>query len=131
MVYQPWKIILFFFLFIKKSKNDELKDIITYNGNEDEFKIYIEELNNSLKTENSNIQNYNGIGTSCNNYGEIEYNGYFKNGIFDGFGRKYYYNNRIEYEGFFTNGKYNGKGILYIMEKKNMRDILKMVNMME
>lgn len=42
----------------------------------------------------------------------IIYNGYFKKGKQDNFG-KLYRNGELIYEGFFSEGKYNGKGILY------------------
>lgn len=42
----------------------------------------------------------------------IIYNGYFKKGKQDNFG-KLYRNGNLIYEGFFSEGKYNGKGILY------------------
>ena len=77
------------------SKNNELLNkILAYNGNEEEFKRYIEELNKISKTENSNIQDSDDRN-------------------FEGFKRIYYFDNKIKYEGFFKNGEYNGKGILY------------------
>ena len=60
----------------------------------------------------------------------IIYNGYFKKGKQDNFG-KLYRNGNLIYEGFFSEGKYNGKGILYKIILKFMKDILRKENMME
>ena len=45
----------------------------------------------------------------------IEYNGYFKKGKYEGFGKKYegWYEHNLIYIGFFINNEYNGKGTLY------------------
>ena len=55
----------------------------------------------------------------CDKNDKIIFNGYFKKGKYDGFGRLYDNENLI-YEGFFTEGYYNGKGILYYKNNNNI-----------
>ena len=106
-----------------------MDEIIAYNGNEDEFKKYRVKLNEALKYETSyyNIEltyrgqkinnKCEGIGILYNNKsGEIEYNGYFKEGKIEGYGKKYK-NNKLIYEGFFKffagSSQFEGRGTLY------------------
>ena len=105
----------------------ELKEIKEYNGNEEFFKKYIIELNKRLKFKTiyhdknkkikkytGNIINgyYEGRGILYNEEGKMLYNGYFENGLYEGFGREYH-GDKLVYEGFFSKNKYNGKGTLY------------------
>ena len=55
-----------------------------------------------------NLRNGNGIEYYKN--GNIKYDGYFINDIYDGIG-KYYYENGEYYDGEFKNDLRNGKGI--------------------
>ena len=113
---------------IKEEVNEEEKiknEIISYNGNFYEFIAYNEIISHPLnfpsifnkknneKYIGETINNkYNGRGILYDSAGNLKYNGYFKDGSFEGFGRKYNLN-KLEYEGFFKNNNYNGKGILY------------------
>ena len=102
-----------------------------YEGNEEEFKKYNEILKkrvkgkilfhyNKIKKYEGNIVNnlYDGRGILYNESGEIIYNGFFKEGKYEGFGKKYEQKQLI-YEGFFLNDKYEGKGIKYDKGDKN------------
>ena len=113
---------------IKEEVNKEEKiknEIISYNGNFNEFIAYndiishplnfpsiINKKNNEKYIGETINNKYNGRGILYDSAGNLKYNGYFKDGSFEGFGRKYNLN-KLEYEGFFKNNNYNGKGILY------------------
>ena len=77
--------------------------------------LYHDKENKVIKFKGQYIDNkYEGRGIILDNKGNMEFNGYFSNNEYDGFGNKY--NNvshKLEYEGYFKNGKKNGKGILY------------------
>ena len=45
--------------------------------------------------------------------GILKFEGNYKNGKANGYGRSYYQTGRIQYEGMWTDGKYDGKGTLY------------------
>ena len=103
--------------------NDEL---IKYNGNEEEFNKYRKELNESNLDYSNKRNNYigekvNGLfegrGILYNEKGTIMYNGNFKKGKYEGFG-KIYEKGILIYEGFFKEGLYSGKGILNKKNKK-------------
>ena len=107
-----------------------MHELIKYEGNEEEFKKYNEILNKSfkgtilfhnkkIKKYKGNILNnlYEGRGILYNESGEIIYNGFFKKGKYEGFGKKYE-RKQLIYEGFFLNDKYEGKGIIYDKGKK-------------
>jgi len=96
-----------------------------YEGNEKEFNQYNEILekefkgitlyyDNKVKKYSGNIFNnlYEGRGILYNESGDIIYDGFFKKGKYDGFG-KLYTQKLLKYEGFFSNGEYEGKGNLY------------------
>ena len=102
-----------------------INEIISYNGNFNEFIQYnniishplnylpIFNKKNNEKYIGGTINNkYNGRGILYDSAGNLKYDGYFKDGSFEGFGRKYSFN-KLEYEGFFKNNNYDGKGILY------------------
>ena len=112
--------------------NEELNEILNFNGNEEEFEKYHQILNESFdsltiyydkeekqKKYTGKLKNniYEGRGILYNISGEIIYDGYFKDGKYDGFG-KLYDSNELIYEGFFNGGYYCGKGISYKNEKK-------------
>ena len=104
----------------------EINDIMDYNGNKEEFKKFQENLDqpinfptiydkkNGNKIYTGNIVNdkYEERGILYDDSGKIKYNGYFKEGEYDGFGQLYN-NDELIYEGFFINNNYNGKGNLY------------------
>ena len=75
---------------------------------------------NKIKKYEGNIVNnlYDGRGILYNESGEIIYNGFFKEGKYEGFGKKYEQKQLI-YEGFFFHDKYKGKGIKYDKGVKN------------
>ena len=60
---------------------------------------------------------YDGRGFLYGENGKIEYNGYFRDGKKNGFGREYIYS-ELEYIGFFKNDLYSGYGTLYFNNKK-------------
>ena len=112
---------------MKKMKVDKLR---TYEGNETEFKKYNEILkkqfdgiifyyDNKIKKYFGNIYKnlYEGRGILYNESGDIIYDGFFKKGKYEGFG-KLYTEKLLKYEGFFSNGIYEGKGNLYYNNKK-------------
>jgi len=107
-----------------------MNEILNYKGNEIEsFKKQNEELDIPLNYEthfendSSSVKKY--VGNKINNkyegrgilYGKddkIIFNGYFKNGKYEGFGRLYDNNsNELIYIGYFKDNMYEGKGILY------------------
>ena len=104
----------------------EINDIMDYNGNKEEFKKFQENLDqpinfptiydkkNGNKIYTGNIVNdkYEERGILYDDSGKIKYNGYFKEGEYDGFGQLYN-NDELIYQGFFINNNYNGKGNLY------------------
>ena len=105
-----------------------MDEILKYKGNEIEnFKKLNKELEKHLNyqkhSENGKIYvgkkiegKYEGRGILYGMNDKIIFNGYFKNGEYEGFGRLYentYDNHKLIYNGYFKNGKYNGKGILY------------------
>ena len=97
--------------------NDEF---LKFEGNEKEFKSYINNLEKEKIKFKGNLLNrkYEGRGILYDKYsGNIKYNGFFKNGKYDGFGLLYE-NENLKYQGFFNNGYYDGKGILYKRNKK-------------
>ena len=108
----------------------ENKKIIKCQINDDEFQKYNmiidSDIENSriLKYDNSDFKKYegniekdlyNGRGILYSRYGEIIYKGFFKNGKYESFGKKYE-ENQLIYEGFFKNGEYHGIGKLYEKE---------------
>ena len=110
----------------KSNINYNLKQIIEYKGNEDEFKILNEKLDKPFKHElifkdeqktklkymgQLKDDKYNGRGIL---YDEYTYDGYFKDGIKNGYFRIYQNNSKkLIYQGFLKDSKYHGKGILY------------------
>ena len=102
-----------------------MKELIKYEGNENEFKKYYEILKKDFKAEilyydnkvkkySGNIVNnlYDRRGILYNESGDIIYDGFFKEGKYEGFGLEYK-EKLLKYEGFFSNGEYEGKGNLY------------------
>ena len=96
-----------------------------YEGNEKEFKQYNEILkkdfegitfyyDNNIKKYFGNVVNnlYEGRGILYNESGDIVYDGFFKKGKYEGFG-KLYDEKLLKYEGFFLKDEYEGKGNLY------------------
>ena len=95
-------------------------------GNYEEFQKYEKIINspienkiiinydNNIKKYEGNIINglYDGKGILYDKSGKMIYQGFFKSGEYEGFGRKYE-DNQLIYEGFFSKGKYEGKGTLY------------------
>ena len=113
----------------------ELNDIILYNGNEENFKQHLEDLNKKLnfstiysKRGNKKIKKYTGNLINGKYHGrgilydedsgKIKYDGYFKEGFYNGFGKEYNSFGRMVYIGFFSNNKYNGKGTFYYYPDK-------------
>ena len=110
----------------KPNKEYTLKQIIEYNGNEEEFKILNEKLDKPFEHElifedeqkmklkymgQLKDKKYNGRGIL---YSKYTYDGYFKEGKKDGYFRVYHNNSKILiYQGFFKEDKYHGKGIQY------------------
>lgn len=45
--------------------------------------------------------------------GILQFEGNYKNGQANGYGKSYYQNGNLQYEGMWANGKYHGKGTLY------------------
>ena len=109
------------------NKNYTKEDLLQYQGNEEEFK----ELNNKInqpfahevvlydekdKTRllfmgHVKDKKFDGRGIL---YKDYTYDGYFKNGLKDGYFRVYKNNSTdLIYEGFYKEDKYQGKGILY------------------
>ena len=107
---------------------NELKEILEFNINEDDFLKLNKELDKPFKSEiyydndkktklfEGKIINekYEGRGIKYNYNEKIKYNGYFKNGKYEGFGR--YYERLVNGEalivGFFKNN-FCEKGIMY------------------
>lgn len=102
-----------------------MEEIKKYLGEEENFEKLINKLNEPINQEANNengfdstkfigkiIDEFEGRGILYDKNNHIKYNGYFKNGEYEGFGRLYE-KNIIIYEGYFHNGKYHGKGILY------------------
>ena len=111
---------------------DKRNQIIDYKGNDESFKKYNEELEKSfdyeivyfdeekkIKKYTGQLLNdeYEGRGILYNILGEMIYNGYFKKGKYEGYGKEFNCNELI-YEGFFNNNIYNGKGTLYNQKNK-------------
>ena len=112
----------------------ELNDILLYNGNDEDFNqqneslsqpfnfttIYSDEFPGKKKYIGNIINDkYYGRGILYYEYsGKIKYNGYFKEGIYDGFGKEYDSTGQIYYIGFYSNDNFNGKGNLYEDGKK-------------
>ena len=109
------------------NKNYTKEDLLQYQGNEEEIK----ELNNKInqpfahevvlydekdKTRllfmgHVKDKKFDGRGILFKDY---TYDGYFKNGLKDGYFRVYKNNSTdLIYEGFYKEDKYQGKGILY------------------
>ena len=122
---------------------DEIKQILEYNGNTEEFQKYKEIMNSpienmqtinyyNIKQYEGNIVNglYEGRGILYDNSGKMIYQGFFKSGKYEGFGRNYE-NNQLIYEGFFCNGKYEGKGTLYKNGDKYLNEIFLIINIMD
>ena len=109
------------------SENIELNKIISYNGNEEEFKRYIESLNKTSKTSIYENQNYDDKSfkgfTRKYNFNRIKYEGFFKNNEYTGKGILYNYYGIKKYEGYFKNGKYDGIGIEYLSNGKRRRKL--------
>jgi hypothetical protein len=109
----------------------------TNNENKYEFKIkrYKSHVNIIAKyfgqvLKDSNIKE--GKGISYYNSGIILYEGDFKNDLPNGKGIEYYENKVKVYEGNYLDGKPDGFGIeFYNNGKKNMKEIGKMVNLLE
>ena len=110
----------------KPNKEYTLKQIIEYNGNEEEFKILNEKLDKPFEHElifedeqkmklkymgQLKDKKYNGRGIL---YSKYTYDGYFKEGKKDGYFRVYHNNsgNKI-FEGNFSNSSCYGIGIEY------------------
>ena len=102
-----------------------MEELKNYEGNESEFIKYNEILKKDFKGttlyhDNKNkkyfgniINNlYEGRGILYDESGEIIFDGFFKNGKYEGFG-KLYKNNILYYEGNFEKGEIRGKGIKY------------------
>jgi len=107
-----------------------MEELKNYEGNESEFIKYNEILKKDFKGtilyhDNKNkkyfgniINNlYEGRGILYDESGEIIFDGFFKNGKYEGFG-KLYNKKELKYEGFFSNDKYEGKGNLYYNNSK-------------
>ena len=81
------------------------------------YKEYIEDDYPVKKYVGKKIKDkYEGRGILYGKEDNIIYNGYFKNGKYEGFGRlykKYNDKHQLKYIGYFKNNKYNGIGILY------------------
>lgn len=52
--------------------------------------------------------------------GILKFEGNYKNGKANGYGRSFYQTGRLQYEGMWTDGKYNGKGTLYDEDGKEV-----------
>ena len=127
----------------KSNINYNLKQIIEYNGNEDEFKILNEKLDKPFKHElifkdekkmklkymgQLKDNKYNGRGIL---YDEYTYDGYFKDGIKNGYFRIYKNNSKkLIYQGFLKGDQYHGKVSMMILVIKNMKEILMNQNIM-
>jgi len=112
----------------------ELNDILLYNGNDEDFNqqdkslnqpfnfstIYSDEFPGKKKYIGNLINGkYHGRGILYYEYSEkIKYNGYFKEGIYNGFEKEYDTTGLIYYIGFYSNDNFNGKGNLYENGKK-------------
>ena len=85
------------------------------------YKEYIEDDYPVKKYVGKKIKDkYEGRGILYGKEDNIIYNGYFKNGEYEGFGRlykKYNDKHQLKYIGYFKNNKYNGIGILYSNEQ--------------
>ena len=105
-----------------------MDEILNYKGNEIEnFKKQNQELDIPLNYEthlenksfsvkkyigNKKYNQYEGRGILLGENDNIIFNGHFKNGLYEGFGRLYQ-DQELIYIGYFKKNKYNGKGILY------------------
>ena len=113
-----------------------MKKIKEYKGNSEEFKVLNEQLDQPFNAdilyydeEKKNkkyigkiINNeYEGRGILYEKSGEVKYNGYFKKGEFEGYGR-IYKEGELIYEGYFIKSEYSGKGILYNDNAKKKYD---------
>jgi len=113
----------------------ELKDIIEFKGNDEEFKLLNENLNKPFEhtlifedEEKRKLkymgqlseEKYEGRGILYSNY---TLDGYFKDGLMNGYFRVYKNNSKdLIYEGFYLNNQYHGKGILYNGRGKKVFD---------
>ena len=103
-----------------------MKESQKFEGNEKEFQQYNELLkqdfkgitlyyNNRVKKYTGNIYKklYEGRGILYDESGEMIYDGFFKKGKYEGFGKQYE-EKLLKYEGFFSNDKYEGRGNLFL-----------------
>ena len=113
----------------------ELKDIIEFKGNDEEFKLLNENLNKPFEhtlifedEEKRKLkymgqlseEKYEGRGIL---YSDYTLDGYFKDGLMNGYFRVYKNNSKdLIYEGFYLNNQYHGKGILYNGRGKKVFD---------
>ena len=115
-------------------KNEDINEIMKYNGNDEEFSHYNEKLKESKKLStkinlyyNRYIELYSEIvDNNKNKYGkmfndrELIYEGFFKDNKCNGKGTLYN-NGKKVYDGFFENNKYDGIGIEYFSNKNRKR----------
>ena len=108
-----------------------MKEIRQYKGEKENFAKLIDELNEPVNLEiyyeyrddislyigKKKNDEYEGRGILYDISGNIKYNGFFKNGKYNGFG-KLYNSNILIYVGFFNDGYKQGKGTEYINGNK-------------